>query len=84
MKVLVKAALPALLLGLAGCHATVDEKAADNAAATLENAAESAGGAIENAADTAAGKVENAADSLGNVDVDVRTNAGNDSSANKQ
>ena len=85
--ILQAAALATLAVAAAGCQVNVDENTAariNNAADRLENAAETAAAGAENAAEDAAATVESAADRIEKVDVDVRTDGGNDAAANRQ
>ena len=91
------AAIPALLLALAGCKVSVDNQTQaqlDNAQDQIGNAADKAGAEFGNAADVAGNKaeqlgreVENGADKLGNgvnVHVNLHGNESDDSSGNDQ
>ena len=87
------AAVPALLLALAGCKVTVDNKTQaqiDNAQDQIGNAADQAGATIGNAADAAGNKaeqlgndIEKGADKLGNgVNVHVNLHGDQDDKSN--
>ncbi|HEX4737947.1 MAG TPA: hypothetical protein VH331_10335 [Allosphingosinicella sp.] len=87
------AAIPALLLALAACQVTVDNKTqaqVDNASDELDNGADKAGSEIGNVADAAGNAadqlgndVEKGADKLGNgVSVHVNLNGGKDDKSN--
>jgi hypothetical protein len=90
------AAIPALLLALAACQVTVDNKTqaqVDNTSDQLGNAADQAGSEIGNAADAAGNTadrlgndIEKGADKLGNVSVHVNLHGDKDdkSSGNSQ
>jgi hypothetical protein len=87
------AAIPALLLALAGCKVTVDNQTqaqVDNAQDQIGNAADQAGAEIGNVADAAGNaadqlgnQVEKGADKIGNgVDVNVNLHGDRDDKSN--
>ncbi len=85
------AAIPAVLLSLAGCKVTVDNQTQaqiDNTSGQVDSAADKAGSEIGNVADAAGNAadqlgndVEKGADKIGNVSVHVNLHGNHDDKA---